>query len=430
MGNTFRELLKDDKIPNFYHVENTHLAPKLPDVPQAVRDALAGCHLERKLKPGQTVCLGVGSREISNMALIARTVCDELKKLGAKPFIVPAMGSHGGASAEGQRKILADFGITEQAMDVPIYSSMETVQLGTTPERCLPVRIDRYASEADWIIPIGRIKPHTDIRGPIQSGILKMIVVGLGKQFGADICHSMGFPNMSENIIEIGTEVIRRANILCGMAAMENGYHETYKVVALPPEEILEEEKKLLLDAKSQIFGIPYEKLDVLIVDWIGKYISGAGMDPNVTGRSAVNGISKPFIERIVIRDLTDNAHHNATGMGNADVTTKRFYDKIDLEQTYPNSLTSRDINGFRIPVVMENDELAIRFALHTVTQASAETGYRIMWIRDTNHVQSFYVSKRLLDETIRNSDLKLDPEPLQPMFDNNGYFESWQRAQ
>ena len=188
-------------------------------------------------------------------------------------------------------------------------------------------------------------------------------------------------------------------------------------------------EKELLPDAAAQLFGIPYEKLDLLIVDWIGKNISGAGMDPNVTGRSAQNGISRPFAERIVARDLTDEAHHNATGMGNADVTTRRLFDKIDMEQTYPNSLTSRDINGFRIPIVMENDNLAIRFALHTITGANAGSGYRAMWIRDTNHVQTFYVTERLLADTAAMPWLRTDGVALRPVFGADGYFTGWERA-
>lgn len=429
MGNIFDSLLAQDKLPCFYHVKNTRSAPRLLDVEAEVRRALQACGSCDRVKPGQRVCIGVGSREISNIARIVKTVCEQLRELGARPFVIPAMGSHAGANAVGQKQILRDFGITEDYIGAPILSSMETVQVGVTPEHHFPVRIDRYASEADWIIPIGRIKPHTDIRGPIQSGILKMIVIGLGKQFGADICHAMGFSNMSANIVEIGQEAIRRTNILCGMAAMENGYHETYRVVAIPPEQILEEEKKLLLEAKKQIFKIPYEKIDILVVDWIGKNISGAGMDPNVTGRSSLNGISSPFAERIVIRDLTDEAHHNATGMGNADVTTRRFYEKIDMEQTYPNSLTSRDINGFRIPVVMENDDLALRFAIHTTTQANAESGYRIVWIRDTNHMQSFYISPRLLEETRKHPDLELDEVPYVVEFDSDGYFSGWKPA-
>ena len=265
----FEALLQHDRVPNFYRVENTRSAPKLEDVAAETRRVMQESGTLEQLKPGQSVCIAAGSREIANIALIVRTVCEVVREHGAEPFIIPAMGSHAGAQAEGQKKILADFGITEEYTGAPIRSSMETVQVGVTKPHGFPARIDRYAAEADWIIPIGRIKPHTDIRGPIQSGILKMIVIGMGKQFGADICHAEGFPSMSQNIVEIGLEIIANTNILCGMASMENGYHETYRVVAVAPDKILETEKELLPDAAAQLFGIPYEKLDLLIVDWI-----------------------------------------------------------------------------------------------------------------------------------------------------------------
>ena len=200
----FEALLQHDRVPNFYRVENTRSAPKLEDVAAETRRVMQESGTLEQLKPGQSVCIAAGSREIANIALIVRTVCEVVREHGAEPFIIPAMGSHAGAQAEGQKKILADFGITEEYTGAPIRSSMETVQVGVTKPHGFPARIDRYAAEADWIIPIGRIKPHTDIRGPIQSGILKMIVIGMGKQFGADICHAEGFPSMSQNIVEIG----------------------------------------------------------------------------------------------------------------------------------------------------------------------------------------------------------------------------------
>ena len=192
----FEALLQHDHVPNFYRVENTRSAPKLEDVAAETRRVMQESGTLEQLKPGQSVCIAAGSREIANIALIVRTVCEVVREHGAEPFIIPAMGSHAGAQAEGQKKILADFGITEEYTGAPIRSSMETVQVGVTKPHGFPARIDRYAAEADWIIPIGRIKPHTDIRGPIQSGILKMIVIGMGKQFGADICHAEGFPSM------------------------------------------------------------------------------------------------------------------------------------------------------------------------------------------------------------------------------------------
>ena len=426
--NIFDQLLADNQIPKFVRVRHEMDHSHIDDIEGAVAQAMRREGTLDRIKPGDSVCITAGSRDVANIARIIRAICDQVKSVGAHPFIIPAMGSHAGAKAEGQRGIIEGYGVTEEAMGAPIRASMDTEVIAHSRSG-LEIHLDKFANAADFLIPVGRIKAHTDFRGEVESGICKMLVIGMGKQFGADICHAEGFPSMSQNIVEIGLEIIANTNILCGMASMENGYHETYRVVAVAPDKILETEKELLPDAAAQLFGIPYEKLDLLIVDWIGKNISGAGMDPNVTGRSAQNGISRPFAERIVARDLTDEAHHNATGMGNADVTTRRLFDKIDMEQTYPNSLTSRDINGFRIPIVMENDDLAIRFALHTITGANAASGYRAMWIRDTNHVQTFYVTERLLADTAAMPWLRTDGVALRPVFGADGYFTGWERA-
>lgn len=417
----FEALLQHDHVPNFYRVENTRSAPKLEDVAAETRRVMQESGTLEQLKPGQSVCIAAGSREIANIALIVRTVCEVVREHGAEPFIIPAMGSHAGAQAEGQKKILADFGITEEYTGAPIRSSMETVQVGVTKPHGFPARIDRYAAEADWIIPIGRIKPHTDIRGPIQSGILKMIVIGMGKQFGADICHAEGFPSMSQNIVEIGLEIIANTNILCGMASMENGYHETYRVVAVAPDKILETEKELLPDAAAQLFGIPYEKLDLLIVDWIGKNISGAGMDPNVTGRSPVLGISRPFFQRIAVFDLTDKSHGNFGGLGSADVTTQRLYRKIDFEQTYPNGITAAEPLAVRLPAVMPSDRTAMQFALRTATDCDWEKGPRIVWLKNTLSLSEFYISEALIPDAEALDNVTVVSEPMEVIFDEEG---------
>lgn len=417
----FEALLQHDHVPNFYRVENTRSAPKLEDVAAETRRVMQESGTLEQLKPGQSVCIAAGSREIANIALIVRTVCEVVREHGAEPFIIPAMGSHAGAQAEGQKKILADFGITEEYTGAPIRSSMETVQVGVTKPHGFPARIDRYAAEADWIIPIGRIKPHTDIRGPIQSGILKMIVIGMGKQFGADICHAEGFPSMSQNIVEIGLEIIANTNILCGMASMENGYHETYRVVAVAPDRILETEKELLPDAAAQLFGIPYEKLDLLIVDWIGKNISGAGMDPNVTGRSPVLGISRPFFQRIAVFDLTDKSHGNFGGLGSADVTTQRLYRKIDFEQTYPNGITAAEPLAVRLPAVMPSDRTAMQFALRTATDCDWEKGPRIVWLKNTLSLSEFYISEALIPDAEALDNVTIVSEPMEVIFDEEG---------
>lgn len=418
----YDELLRKDEMPVFYRVENRIPAVTLEDPAMAVRQAIKNRQVLNKIHAGDTVAIATGSREVCNIALIIKTLVAELKAVGAKPFIVPAMGSHGGATAEGQEKILNDYGIVEEYVGAPIRSSMETVCLGRTKEHGFEVHLDHNASRADWIVPVGRIKLHTDIKGPIQSGLMKMIVIGLGKQAGAAICHANGFGEMSTNIVEIGKVILEKSSILFGLGIMENARHKTYRIEAVPAERILEEEPVLLTDAGRQLPHIPFEKLDMLIVDQMGKDISGAGMDPNVTGRSSINGITAPFAERLVVLDLTEKSHHNASGIGNADVISERTFQKIDLEQTYPNCITSCDVTGFKLPVIMPNDRLAFKLALHTITGANEATGYRIMWIRDTNHLQSFYITQRLMDEALSKAQLLVDKTPLAVVYDENGY--------
>jgi hypothetical protein len=287
-----------------------------------VADTIARRRAADRVRPGDVVAIAAGSRGISNHDEIVRSVARELLARGAKPFIFPAMGSHGGATAEGQRDLLAGYGITEEAMGVPVVSSMETVQVGVTPHG-LPVRIAAPAAAADWIVPVGRVKPHTDFRGRHESGLIKMLAIGCGKQYGANICHMQGFPHMARNIWEIAKAVLAPGKVLFGLAILEDASHGTWSLTAVPGEHFDEEDALLLEEAKALVPRIPFEKIDLLVLSEIGKDISGASMDPNVTGRSAVMGASRPFAERIVALDLTDASHHNATGVGNADITTR-----------------------------------------------------------------------------------------------------------
>lgn len=427
--NFFEPFLKDDEIPCFYKVSYQKPDDHIEDIEAAVNDAIASRDLLARIRPGQRIAVAVGSREIQHMPRIVRAVVQCIADAGATPFIIPAMGSHGGATAEGQIEVLRGYGITPEAMGAEIHSSMETAYIGDTKSG-LPVHIDCNALAADGIVPIGRIKPHTDFRGPVESGMAKMMAIGLGKQYGANLCHKLGFPNMSKNVSEIAGVMIAKAPLLFSMGIIENGYHNTHRIVAVPAETTLEEEPALLNLAKELMLSIPFEKVDILIVDEIGKDISGAGMDPNVTGRSAVNGKSKPFVERIVIRDLTNKSHHNATGMGNGDVITRRFYDKIDMQATYPNSITACDCNGFRIPIVMDSDSLALRFALHTTTEADAKTGYRAMWIRNTVSMHDFYVTERLRQEAERHPHLRVESGPVCAVFDGRGDFTGFADAE
>ena len=426
--NIFDQLLADNQIPKFVRVRHEMDHSHIDDIEGAVAQAMRREGTLDRIKPGDSVCITAGSRDVANIARIIRAICDQVKSVGAHPFIIPAMGSHAGAKAEGQRGIIEGYGVTEEAMGAPIRASMDTEVIAHSRSG-LEIHLDKFANAADFLIPVGRIKAHTDFRGEVESGICKMLVIGMGKQHGAYQCHKLGFKSMAANVKEFAGAIIEKKPNMFAIGLIENAYHQTCRIEAIPAGRILEEEPPLLEYAKSRMAKVPFDQADILFVDETGKDISGAGMDPNVTGRSAQNGISRPFAERIVARDLTDEAHHNATGMGNADVTTRRLFDKIDMEQTYPNSLTSRDINGFRIPIVMENDDLAIRFALHTITGANAESGYRAMWIRDTNHVQTFYVTERLLADTAAMPWLRTDGVALRPVFGADGYFTGWERA-
>lgn len=426
--NIFDQLLADNQIPKFVRVRHEMDHSHIDDIEGAVAQAMRREGTLDRIKPGDSVCITAGSRDVANIARIIRAICDQVKSVGAHPFIIPAMGSHAGAKAEGQRGIIEGYGVTEEAMGAPIRASMDTEVIAHSKSG-LEIHLDKFANAADFLIPVGRIKAHTDFRGEVESGICKMLVIGMGKQHGAYQCHKLGFKSMAANVKEFAGAIIEKKPNMFAIGLIENAYHQTCRIEAIPAGRILAEEPPLLEYAKSRMAKVPFDQADILFVDETGKDISGAGMDPNVTGRSAQNGISRPFAERIVARDLTDEAHHNATGMGNADVTTRRLFDKIDMEQTYPNSLTSRDINGFRIPIVMENDDLAIRFALHTITGANAASGYRAMWIRDTNHVQTFYVTERLLADTAAMPWLRTDGMALRPVFGADGYFTGWERA-
>lgn len=414
----FQEVEIPDLIPVKFHLPVGTIQRK--DIKQIIKDSLSERNLLSRIKKNQKVAVTVGSREIPHMDEIARSVVEIIKEQGADPFIFPAMGSHGGATAEGQRELLRGFGITEETMGVPIKSSMETVRISTTPSG-LPVHIDKYANEADCIIPIGRVKPHADFRGKIESGLMKMLTIGCGKQYGANLCHSLGMHNMSENVTAVAKEILAHKNIPFGISIMEDALHALYKLSAVPGEKIEEEEPALLLEAKSMIPGIPFEKVDVLVLEEIGKDCSGAGMDPNVTGRSQSLGIWKPFIERIAILNLSEKSHHNGAGVGGGDVTTQRFLDKMDFDITYPNGITSHDLQGLKIPAVMPNDRTAIKMAIETCIDANSPKGNRLVWMKNTLHLDSFYISAALLEEAQKNPDIEIIGDPIKVIFDENG---------
>ncbi|MFH1758020.1 MAG: lactate racemase domain-containing protein, partial [Pseudomonadota bacterium] len=327
-------------FPKVYRIRQKFDRTVVQDIPGTVQAELKKLSLEGRVKPGQRIALTAGSRGVANIAVILKAAVAYLKSLGAKPFIFPAMGSHGGATAEGQKDLLAHYNVTEAFTGAPVLSSMEVVEISKT-EDGIPVFIDKNASQADWIIVANRIKPHTKFKAPIESGLMKIMAIGMGKQKGAEYYHKAAiqytFPKI---IVDAGREVLKKAPVLCGLAMVENGYDETAKIVALKPEELETKERELLETAKQMMPRLPFNDIDLLIVDEMGKDISGTGIDPNVTGRNRdlIGVFPHPTdVKRLFVRDLTPNSNGNATGIGLADLTTKRLVDKINYQATYMN---------------------------------------------------------------------------------------------
>ena len=412
-------MLKDVKIPKFFRVSNNFKDDSIKDIPDVISSQLRKPEIENKLKKGSMVAITVGSRGIANLQIIVAAIVSELKDRQLEPFIIPAMGSHGGATDEGQRQVLESLGITEKSTGAPVVSSMETVVIGET-ETGKQVRIDRHASEADGIILVGRVKPHTCFRGRYESGLMKMAAIGLGKQEGAEVCHEDGFGNMAENVEIFGKAIIQNADILFGMAIIENAFENTHALEAVPAEKIAEREPAMLERAKQLMPVIPFEEIDVLIVDEIGKNHSGDGMDPNVTGSYGSPHVDgKPDVERYVVLDLSEETHGSANGVGTAHFVTKRLYDKTDLDAAAINSLTSGLATMARMPIVMKNDKTAIAAGIFTCETADYEN-LKIIRIHDSSHINEMLISENLYDHCKNNNKMTIISEPFELQFDDD----------
>ena len=418
--NIFDQLLADNQIPKFVRVCHEMDHSHNDDIEGAVAQAMRREGTLDRIKPGDSVCITAGSRDVANIARIIRAICDQVKSVGAHPFIIPAMGSHAGAKAEGQRGIIEGYGVTEEAMGAPIRASMDTEVIAHSRSG-LEIHLDKFANAADFLIPVGRIKAHTDFRGEVESGICKMLVIGMGKQHGAYQCHKLGFKSMAANVKEFAGAIIEKKPNMFAIGLIENAYHQTCRIEAIPAGRILEEEPPLLEYAKSRMAKVPFDQADILFVDETGKDISGAGMDPNVTGRSPVLGISRPFFQRIAVFDLTDKSHGNFDGLGSADVTTQRLYRKIDFEQTYPNGITAAEPLAVRLPAVMPSDRTAMQFALRTATDCDWEKGPRIVWLKNTLSLSEFYISEALIPDAEALDNVTIVSEPMEVIFDEEG---------
>lgn len=414
------DLLNNIAIPRMARVKQNFPASAVREVAAELRAEIRRPEIANRVKPGARIAVGVGSRGVAEISLIVKVTVEELKKLGAKPFIVPAMGSHGGATAQGQIDVLASLGVTEVSAGCPILSSMDVVELGVL-DNGLPVLMDKHAYEADGIIVINRIKVHNAFSGPNESGLVKMITIGLGKQKGADSCHTLGFKYMAEFIVDMAQIKIDRLPILFGIGTVENAYDHVAKIVAIAAENIIETERKLLLEAKANMPGLLLQPMDVLIVDQIGKEFSGGGMDPYTTGRTPTPYIQTgPTATKLAVLDITDRSHGNACGLGLADVTTRRLVDKIDYDFTYANLLTSTVTTSSKIPMFMDSDRLTIQAALKTCNVLDHRK-IRMVRIANSLHIGEIYISESMLAEAQKHPDITVLSEPAALTFDMAG---------
>jgi hypothetical protein len=423
-NHVIKQLCAEVQLPRMIKVrqifDRDHIEPE--KIPQEVFSRMSRPELGDYIQPGKRIAITCGSRGVANVAIITKAIADFVKSKGAYPFVIPAMGSHGGASAEGQRALIEGYGVTEEFTGCPIVSSMETVVIGKNDEG-QDVRIDKNAAEADGIIVAGRIKPHTDFHGKYESGLMKMMAIGLGKREGADVCHELGFGFMPHRVHLFGKAIIRYAPVILGLGILENAYGETCKLAALRPDEIEAEELNLLAEARDHLPIIFFKTADVLVVDRIGKNISGTGMDPNITG----TGPCTPFVTescisvlRTVVLDLTPETHGTAFGIGAAHTTTRRLFDKIDFDASYVNAVTSRGIDQVKIPCVMDNDKEAIQLALRTCLGIDRQRP-RIIRIPDSLHTETILISEAMRQEAGTNRRIAILGEPEEWPFDSNG---------
>ena len=407
-------------LPKFVPVAQRFLTEALPNIDAKIASEFA------KFKDidltGKSVAIGVGSRGIKQIAPVVSAVVRELKGAGAEPFIVPAMGSHGGGAVEGQTAVLASYGITEDAMGVPIKSSLEVVELGRIVLD-VPVYCDKLAHAADYVVVCNRVKPHTDYRATHESGLIKMLAIGLGKHAGATALHFHGFSKFAELVPAAGKVILENTNILFGVALVENAEEDLRHVELVAPGAFFTRDAELLQDATLGIPRLLFNAIDVLIIDQIGKDISGAGLDPNVTGRTASgepgfdNG---PPIGRIIVRDLTEKTEGNATGIGVADVITQRVVGKMDWTKLYVNIVTAGVLDGGKLPIVADTDRDAIGIAIRGCPGVTSDQA-RIVRIKNTLELTTVWASERLIVGVEANSKQEILSEPFELAFDDTG---------
>lgn len=415
-------LLEAVPIPRVARVRQRFPDEHIPAdrLPEHILALLAKKGVAAGIRPGMKIAITAGSRGIRNIPLILGTLVRFVRDCGGEPYLVAAMGSHGGATSRGQREVLAGLGITEETVGCPIRSGMEVVPAGRNAEGA-QVYMSRDAAQADGVIVCNRIKPHTCFRGPCESGLMKMMAIGLGKQVGADWCHKEGFQNMAKNVRLFGAAVLEALPVLFGVGILENAYDRTAEVVVLDREEIPEKEPDYLKKAMGLLPRIHVPECEVLVVDTIGKNFSGGGMDANITGTFVTPYASGGLrSQRVAVLDLSPESHHNGTGCGMAHATTRRFFDKMDWEQTYPNVITSTVIENVRIPMVLKNDREAIQVCLRTCTGVGPQ-GPRLVRIANSMELTHIYLSENYLPQIAGHPYLEQETEVMELPFDQAG---------
>ncbi len=409
-------------IPHLAPLRQTQPQPAISDLAGEVRRLWQQSRLPQQVRRGDRVAVAVGSRGIANLSTMVRTTLATLRDLGARPFVVAAMGSHGGGTAEGQRRLLAEYGISEAALDVPVKTDMTTVQLGTNSWG-EPVFWDKNAWEADAVVTISRVKPHTDFRGRHESGIAKMLVIGLGKRDGAAQHHRWGFRGLRDMLPESARVILEKTRFLAGLAILENAREETAHLQVVHRDELLAVEPGLLDKARALMGRLPFDKLDLLVIGEIGKNYSGAGIDPNVVGRLLIEGEQEPEspkITRICALDLSPESHGNGTGVGIADLTTDRLLAGIDPAPFRMNNLTACFLWRSKLPFSFPNDRACLEAGLATCWQPNREA-VRMAVIPNTLEVADLWVSPVLIEEASRNPHLEVTGPLQEPPFDAAG---------
>ncbi len=403
-------------LPRMVHVRQRFSTEQIEDLPGAIQAEFARVGLKTVVRPGMEVAITAGSRGITRIPEIIRTVADAVKAAGATPFVVPAMGSHGGAVAEGQAAVLRDYGITEETTGAEIRATMDVADLGKAPNGAT-VYFDRNAYNADAVIVVARVKPHTSFRGPVESGLCKMIAVGLGKQRGAEQVHAHG---LTDSVPQAAKVAIEKSNIVLGLAVVENGYDQPHTIKAARAADIYETDRELQTLSKTLLPRVPFDELDLLIVDVMGKNISGAGMDPNVIGLNRGMTMDRqPNYQRVLVRDLTPESHGNAVGIGHADFVTKRLADKINHYDLYMNALTANNPAVAKIPITLDTDKAAIETAFKSACAGVAEP--RVARIYSTLHLEYLLFSEALIPAARENPNLEVLDAPYAWEFDAAG---------